>query len=68
MAWYDENSQFNFGKHKGETVKDVDDSNYISWLHHNRMNVYFTDEVLNRLNVENRGKRRLTKNSKRLDK
>lgn len=61
MAWYDDNSQFNYGKHKGKKVKEVDDANYISWLHHSHKNVYFTDEVLNRLSIKNKGLKRKSK-------
>ena len=55
MAWYSEKSVFPFGKYKGKKVSDVGDDKYIDWLHHSKLNVYFTPEVLDRLKIENKG-------------
>jgi len=57
MAWYTEYSDFQFGKHKGKKVRDVNDKEYIDWLHHSDLNVYFMPDVLERLGIENRGKK-----------
>jgi hypothetical protein len=56
MAWYSENSVFSYGKYKGKKVSEVDDAKYIDWLHHSKLNVYFSPKVLYRLNIENKGK------------
>ena len=56
MAWYSEKSVFSYGKYKGKKVSEVQDAEYISWLHHSNLNVYFLQEVLNRMKIENKGK------------
>jgi hypothetical protein len=56
MAWYSEKSVFSYGKYKGKKVSEVDDANYIDWLHHSNLNVYFKPEVLDRLKIVNKGK------------
>jgi hypothetical protein len=56
MAWYKENSVLRFGKYKGKKVSEITDSKYICDLHHSTLNVYFIESVLNRLNIENKGK------------
>jgi len=52
MAWYSEKSVFTTGKYKGKKVSEVDDASYINWLHHSKLNVFFTQEVLDRLKTE----------------
>lgn len=54
MAWFDEQSVFSFGKYKGKRVHEVNDAQYIEWLHHAHFNVYFVDPVLDRLDITNR--------------
>lgn len=56
MAWYSETSVFTFGKYKGKKVEEVEDRDYINWLHHSGLNVYFYQEVLNRFGIINKGK------------
>lgn len=54
MAWYNEKSVFNWGRYKGKKVSEVSDADYIQWLHEDQnYNIYFTDEVLKRLNLKN---------------
>ena len=54
MAWYSDRSVFTNGKYKGKKVSEVNDANYIDWLHHSKLNVFFVKEVLDRLNIENK--------------
>lgn len=68
MAWFNEDSQFHFGKYKGKKVSEVNDENYIDWLHHSNYNIYFIDKVLHRLGIDNNGKRKISKTGKRIDK
>lgn len=56
MAWLNNNSDMSFGKYKGMKVKDIDDWQYIQILHNSQMNIYFTQDVFERLNIENTGK------------
>lgn len=56
MAWFTEQSVFSFGKYKNKKVSEVNDKEYIDWLHHSTLNVYFSKEVLDRLQIENKGK------------
>jgi len=56
MAWYSESSVFSYGKYKGKKVSEVNDIDYINWLHHSNLNVFFYQEVLDRLKIENKGK------------
>jgi hypothetical protein len=56
MAWYSEKSIFAFGKYKGKKVEEVDDKGYINFIHHSDSNVFFTQDVLDRLNIDNKGK------------
>ena len=51
MAWFDENSVFSFGKYKSVKVSDINDSSYISWVHHSKYNIYFIQSVLDRREV-----------------
>jgi len=55
MAWFNDKSQFNFGKYKTRKVSEVSDANYIKWLHESDYNVYFTEEVFRRLNITHGG-------------
>ena len=66
MAWFDGDSVFSFGKHKGKKVKEVDDSNYIHWLHHSKLNVYFVQDVFDRLGINNTGLLKQSKTSDRI--
>jgi len=61
MAWLSENSHFNFGKYKGTKVMFCNDRDYIKSLHHNSLNVYFLQPVLDRLGIYNSGKIKTTK-------
>lgn len=56
MAWYNEQSNLQFGKYKGLKVSQVNDSKYIDNIHHSNLNIYFTQDVLDRLKIENKGK------------
>lgn len=67
MAWMDDKSVISFGtKYKGVVVSEINDRDYISWLHHSKLNVYFVQETLDRLKVVNNGLMKETKNSERL--
>jgi len=55
LAWFDDNSQFPFGKHKGKKVLEVTDSGYVKWLHESKYNIYFTEEVFKRLGITHGG-------------
>jgi uncharacterized protein (DUF3820 family) len=57
VAWFSEHSIFPFGKYKGKKVCEVNDAEYINWLHHNTLNVYFMPDTLDRLGIENKGKK-----------
>ena len=65
MAWFDDNSVLSFGKHKGKKVAEVEDVNYIHWLHHSKLNVYFVQVTLNRMNINNTGLMKETKKAER---
>ena len=67
MAWYSEKSVFSYGKYKGKKVSEVDDANYIDWLHHSNLNVYFKPEVLDRLKIVNKGKNKDSQVAKLVD-
>ena len=54
MAWYTEKSVFTNGKYKGKRVAEVNDADYINWMHHSKLNVFFVQEVLDRLKIENK--------------
>ena len=56
MAWYSETSVFTHGKYKGKKVAEVNDASYIDWLHHSKLNLFFIQEVLDRLKIQNKGK------------
>jgi len=62
MAYYNENSQFSFGKYKGKKVSEVNDAEYIVFIHESKYNIYFTEEVFNRLGIKHKGKIKLIKN------
>lgn len=34
MAWFTEQSVFSFGKYKNKKVSEINDKEYIDWLHH----------------------------------
>ena len=66
MAWFDDDSVFSSGKYKAKKVSEINDTGYISWMHHSKYNVYFVQSVLDRLGIENKGLMKLTKQSERL--
>lgn len=63
MAWFNNESQFNFGRYNGKKVKEVSDSRYIKWLHESHYNIYFTEEVFQRLGITHKGLIRENKHS-----
>lgn len=56
MGWLNDNSQLNFGKYKNKKVSEINDGEYIKWLHESKYNIFFTEEVFKRLNVKHEGK------------
>lgn len=55
MRWLSEESVFTFGKYKGKRVSDVDDAQYIKWIHESHLEVFFTEDVFRRLGVKHSG-------------
>lgn len=49
MAWLSDKSDLKFGKYKGKKVGEVNDVEYIEWLHKSKYNVYFKQSVFERL-------------------
>jgi hypothetical protein len=61
MAWLNNKSVINFGKYKGQKIESISDSDFIRSIHESKLNVYFTEDVFDRLKIKHKG---LTKKEK----
>ena len=61
MAWLNNNSVMTFGKYKGVKVSEITDWQTIQLIHNSHLNVYFTQDVFERLGIQNTGKIKIKK-------